>query len=375
MSPQDELVKSELDMDKLPFGSKVCLYGAGLGGGNFKELIETSRRDMELLYFIDDYKRGRKQGIEILSPKDLPALKQDFKVLIVSAYWKKMQETLNRLGIDNYKIVNPYLYLGFQIFTKAEEEEYAPSFKNVKGLLHYEQDRSLYDLLIENRKIEQKIVDNPNEHFLRHLNRPSQEYLDFINKERIHTVIEGGVFDGESTVDFLRLLPKDVFIYGFEPLYKAYVESRHQAFLDSLDNVRIYHLALWKNKCRLNLFENEENRADSSVFNRNGQKKNTKSVEAISLDEFVEENDIRKIDFIKLDVEGAELEILQGAKNTLIGHRPQLAVCIYHKKEHMFEIPLFLSNILKDYNYRIGHYSSSLWCTVWYAIPNEIKES
>jgi hypothetical protein len=77
------------------------------------------------------------------------------------------------------------------------------------------------------------------------------------------------------------------------------------------------------------------------------------------------------VDFIKLDVEGAELDVLKGAREVLKRDRPQLAVCIYHKKEDLFRIPLFLSGVLKNYKYRLGHYSSTFWDTVWYAIPQE----
>lgn len=370
---KEKTVKFSDTLDELPFGSKVCVYGAGLGGSNFKRLIEATRKDIELLYFIDDYKTGQKHGIEILSPDNLPRLKGNLKlILVVSAYWKKIERTLKRLKIDNYRIMNPWLYLDFQIFTKAEEKKYMPNFRRTKDLLHHKQDKFLYDLIIENRKIRQKDVDDPQEYFLRNLTRPSKEYLDFIHKEKIHTVIEGGVFDGESTLDFLRLLPEGTFIYGFEPLFEAYIESKHRAFLEGLANVKIYPLALWKNKASLNLFEDKEDRAGSKIIDTNKEQENTRSVNAVSIDEFVKENNIQKADFIKLDVEGAELEILQGAKNTLLEHRPQLAVCIYHKKEHIFEIPLFLANLFKDYTYRLGHYSSSLWCTIWYAVPNEI---
>jgi len=95
-------------------------------------------------------------------------------------------------------------------------------------------------------------------------------------------------------------------------------------------------------------------------------------VQAISIDEFVAEYAIKKVDYIKLDVEGAELDVLHGAENTLLRDRPQLAICIYHRKEHLFSIPLYLDSILSGYRYHIGHYSPTFWDTVWYAIPEEL---
>ena len=66
------------------------------------------------------------------------------------------------------------------------------------------------------------------------------------------------------------------------------------------------------------------------------------------------------------------MQVLKGAIKTLKQDRPQLAVCIYHTKQHLFEIPLFLDKVLDHYQYRIGHYSSTFWDTVLYAIPDEV---
>ena len=56
-------------------------------------------------------------------------------------------------------------------------------------------------------------------------------------------------------------------------------------------------------------------------------------VEITSLDKFVEENNIEKIDFIKADIEGAENDMLVGAKNVLKTYQPKLVICTYHKPD------------------------------------------
>lgn len=73
-------------------------------------------------------------------------------------------------------------------------------------------------------------------------------------------------------------------------------------------------------------------------------------VEITTIDDFCSEKQI-KPNFIKMDIEGAELDALYGARNTLQKYRPKLAICIYHKWVHRYEIPLFLKELLPTYNF------------------------
>jgi hypothetical protein len=51
--------------------------------------------------------------------------------------------------------------------------------------------------------------------------------------------------------------------------------------------------------------------------------------------------------------------------------RPILAVCAYHKCEHLWEIPLLIHDILPDYEISLRRYAEECWETVYYAIPPE----
>jgi len=75
-----------------------------------------------------------------------------------------------------------------------------------------------------------------------------------------------------------------------------------------------------------------------------------------------------KVTFIKMDVEGAELESLMGAHDTILRDRPKLAVCIYHKYEDMVRIPLYIKSLAPDYRLYVRHYSNNASETVLYAV-------
>jgi FkbM family methyltransferase len=72
--------------------------------------------------------------------------------------------------------------------------------------------------------------------------------------------------------------------------------------------------------------------------------------------------------FIKLDIEGAELEALKGAAGTIKRNRPKLAVCVYHKPGDLFEIPLYIRSLVPAYRLYLRQHQPVSCETVLYAV-------
>ena len=72
-------------------------------------------------------------------------------------------------------------------------------------------------------------------------------------------------------------------------------------------------------------------------------------VKTITIDDFVKQNNIKKIDMIKLDIEGSELSCLKGSLNTIKQFKPKLAICVYHKPEDIYDIPAYIKSIMPKY--------------------------
>ena len=91
-------------------------------------------------------------------------------------------------------------------------------------------------------------------------------------------------------------------------------------------------------------------------------------VEAVRLDDLV--GDLRPT-FIKMDIEGAEGDALEGARRTIARHRPLLAVCLYHRQSDLWRIPLLIHSIDPGYRYFLRTHETDGWQTVGYAVPPE----
>lgn len=84
-----------------------------------------------------------------------------------------------------------------------------------------------------------------------------------------------------------------------------------------------------------------------------------------------------KCTLLNADIEGYELELLKSMTEIIKRDRPVIAVCLYHKKEDVVEIPQYLYSIVDNYTYKLRKYTSWIHDTkrcyelVLYAIPKE----
>ena len=88
------------------------------------------------------------------------------------------------------------------------------------------------------------------------------------------------------------------------------------------------------------------------------------SIRIAAIDDIVDD---RTVGFIEMDIEGAELDALHGAKNTIVRDKPPLAICVYHRQGDVFAIMDYLHQLLPEYRFLLRRYSASATETVLYA--------
>lgn len=193
----------------------------------------------------------------------------------------------------------------------------------------------------------------------------SKEYFDLpelmMNDEQEYFV-DGGTLDGKTIEYFVQWKKRKYNkIWGFEPDKKNAINTQNYLTKKHLQNVEILPFALWDKKETLSFAASQ---GPFSKITDEGEEK----IEAISLDDVIDE----RVTFIKMDIEGAELNALKGASNIIKKYKPKLAICIYHKSEDIWEIPKYILQLNNKYKLYIRHYSLEDSETVLYAI-NETK--
>jgi FkbM family methyltransferase len=90
------------------------------------------------------------------------------------------------------------------------------------------------------------------------------------------------------------------------------------------------------------------------------------TIQCVSLDEAL--HGFRPT-LVKMDIEGAEAEALEGARRTITASRPGLAVCVYHAPDHIWSIPAMLREWDLGYRFHLRAHAFQGFDTVLYAIP------
>jgi FkbM family methyltransferase len=72
---------------------------------------------------------------------------------------------------------------------------------------------------------------------------------------------------------------------------------------------------------------------------------------------------------IKMDIEGSELDALEGAVRIIASHKPLLAICVYHRPEHLWEIPLWMKRAEPEAGLYLRSHAVDGFDSVCYAVP------
>ncbi len=89
----------------------------------------------------------------------------------------------------------------------------------------------------------------------------------------------------------------------------------------------------------------------------------------ITIEQALREAGLDRVDFIKMDIEGAELNALKGAEAAIRKHRPKLAISLYHRPDDFDEIPRWIDGLQLDYDFYLDHHTLYQNETVLFGVP------
>lgn len=184
-----------------------------------------------------------------------------------------------------------------------------------------------------------------------------------IGPEPGDVIVDGGGCWGEAAIAFAHSVGDTGKVYSFEfvPSNLALLRDNLARSAPKSDVICVVERAL-SSQSQLQMSFDD---MGPGTAVRDGAKDG--SVETITIDDFVQQANLEKVDFIKLDIEGCELAALQGAQNTIRRFKPKLAISVYHRINDYFTIPQLIRRLGGDYRFYMEHYSIHREETILYA--------
>jgi FkbM family methyltransferase len=181
-------------------------------------------------------------------------------------------------------------------------------------------------------------------------------------------VIDGGACWGDSALYFAAKVGKQGRVYSFEfDSDNAVRLGQNIANNPKLaPNILLIERALW------NVSDQAICSAASGPSARVDEHGSNSSTSTITIDDFVRQKNIDRLDFIKMDIEGAEYAALRGAEESLQKFRPKLAISAYHSLDDLHRLLLYLNRLDLGYAFALDHYTIHNEETVLFATAPKV---
>lgn len=355
-------------MQDLLGNKKIIIYGGGDGFITFSVFILRKYGFKADAVLDRKFKFGDTHfGVPAFSPLDYNPTNEEKEnaVVVISVgtreYHEEIFSCLRKLGLKNiilstdiyeYHLLHPPQELerkGFDYYLEKREQIMASL-----NLFSDDLSREIFTRCIQTHML-RKVVHIPSralseQYFPKDINL-SNGYLRFINC---------GAYNGDTVMQINALFGKIDAIACFEPdpenfkLLTRYLLTKHSEIAQSVVSF----------PCGVFSYEKQLH-FDSNKMNSMISDKGESFIQCVALDHVIPGF---KPTFISMDVEGAELEALKGAKMIIEGNKPDLAICVYHSPNHIWDIPLYIESLDLGYKFYLRNYTSFISETVLYAI-------
>ncbi|MBT0666521.1 FkbM family methyltransferase [Geobacter pelophilus] len=179
------------------------------------------------------------------------------------------------------------------------------------------------------------------------------------------TVLDIGAFKGDTAIYFADLVGSSGRVFSFEPVQANFTDLVLNVRQNGLDDIVVpVNKGCGRSPGRLRIATAPQ----GSPWAFLSEERGVEDIDVTTVDEFVAAEHLERVDFIKLDVEGVELDAIIGAKKTIETFRPKMAVSLYHNLVDLTELPLMLHS-MAAYNLYVRCKMAGPWSIFLYCEP------
>lgn len=360
-----ENLRSDLAIRYPAFGAdrlrRVAIIGAAEEGARFAEFCR--RRGTEIVAICDDQAnlQGKElQGSRIGLLKDLKRQPRDLPVVIASHRVLKVQRRIKEMGFTNVaplaliEVLQGDAFPPHVFYAAWFEDLFANRhhYRTLQTMLADDESRRVLDGVLAYRLTLDAEVLSP----IIEWNLYGFKLMKYSDDE---VYVDGGAFDGDSIRLFIeRVDGRFERIIGFEPDTSTY--ARLKATFAHDPRIETINKGLHRREGALR-FDSSGTRGSAIT----GESLGGVRIPVVGLDEVLNGD---RVSLIKLNIEGAELNALEGAKAAITRWRPKLAISAYHRPTDLWQVPFLIHRLRPDYRLYLRQHDGGVIETVVYAL-------
>ncbi len=355
--------------------ARIVLFGAG--GLGRRTLAGLRSVGVTPLVFSDNRRDlwGRMvDGVEVLSPEDAARLFGATAAFVVTIWgagsvhrFADSVDQLNLLGCD---VVVPVSWLSWR-YAEALLPFYAMELPS-KLLEHASEVSTVFDYLSDDRsrreyvtQVQWRLTGDPS--CLSHpVADPQYLVAEVVSELTNDIVLDCGAYDGDTLRSWIEFRDASFTRYfALEPdpnnrrLLERYIAELRP---DIAERVIVFPYAVTN-------FTGTAKFAISGLPSSSLGDDQGIPVECVRLDDLEMELEGLEPTFVKVDIEGAELELIQGGRDILGRSHPVIAIAAYHRQDHLWQVPLAIKNLWSEYRLLLRPHNEEGWDLVLYAVP------
>ncbi len=326
----------------------IVLYGMGNGADKIIRVLNKYNIAFQGVFASDGFVRNKYfHSHKISSYSELKEKFGDMIVLLCfGTQLPDVIENILKIAKEQELYAPDVDVIGDTFFTKEFLKENQEDFEWVYSHLADDISKKTFRNII-NYKLSGKInylLDcevNPDEPYDTFLKLQNESFLDL------------GAYNGDTVLDFISGCPDFTDVTAVEPDIKTF-----KKLLKNTEGINVTLLnACISDKCGKALFSMKGGR--NSLLSENGIEIDSISVDSLN----------KNFTYIKMDVEGEELNAITGAENLIRNGKPKMLISAYHKSEDLIKIPKSVLKMNPDYKMYMRHFSYlPAWDTNFYFI-------
>lgn len=317
----------------------VVLYGMGNGADMIIGILDEIGVEVKDIFASDEFVRGHYfHGFKVMKYSEICEKYDDFVVLMTFAVHDEKTMNYVRQMSREHTVLSPTVPVaGKGLFTLDYIKENEEKFDEAYSMLADEKSRSDF-LDVLNFKVSGKL-----EYLFRCQSEKEELYSTVFRLREDEIIADLGAYDGDTIREFLSVTGgKYRKIYAVEPdsgnFKKLIKKTSGMADIELIN-------------------KGAGSKTETLFFRKKSGRNSGIGEDGIPVPFDSLDNIVRgEVTFIKMDIEGNELEALDGAKNIIAKYKPKLYICAYHRNEDAFSIPFKIRSICPDYSIYYRHH-------------------